>query len=76
MKFFKFDIESFDFDVYGSKSILETHYFNVEDIKDIIVSSSFGNAFIVKTRGGDLFHIPINDLDRLLKLVGIDEKEA
>lgn len=78
MKFFKFNIEVFDYDESGSKHFFETHYLNVEEIKEIIVSSVIcgDSNFIVKTRDGLVFYLKIDDLDSLLKLVDIDEKEA
>lgn len=78
MKFFKFNIEVFDYDESGSKHFFETHYLNVEEIKEIIVSSVIcgSSNFIVKTRDGLVFYLKIDDLDSLLKLVDIDEKEA
>lgn len=72
MKFFKFKIEGYN----NEKYFFETHYFNVEDIKDIVVSSSIGNnEFIVRTRGGAIFHIKKDYLNGLLKLVNIDEND-
>lgn len=89
MKFFKFEINAWDFDKDGGKNYnkslhvfnlsdkyKETHYFNVEDIKEIIVSSDIGkNTFTVRTRGGSIFYIKNDYLDSLLKLLNIDEKE-
>ena len=72
MKLFKFEIEVSN----DGKKFFETHYFNIEEIKEIIVSSSFGNVFIVKTRGGAVFYIKNDYLDSLLKSVDIDEKEV
>lgn len=78
MKFFKFDVEVFDYD--GPRlirHILETHYLNVEEIKEIIVSSSIGGGqFIVRTRGGGVFYLKNDCLDSLLKLIDIFEMEA
>lgn len=69
MKFFKFERKVCEDD----KCFIETHYFNVEDIKEIVVSSSIGNNdFIIRTRGGAVFYIKENCLESLLKLVGID----
>lgn len=78
MKFFKFDIEVYDYDESGSKHFFETHYLNVEDIKEIIVSSVIcgGSQFIVKTRDGLSFYMKIDCLESLLKLIDFDEKEA
>ncbi len=77
MKFFKFVIEVYDFDRSGSKYFSEIHFINVEDIKEIIISSNVSNdKFVIRTRGGSVFHIKNNYLERLLKLVDIDEKEV
>lgn len=78
MKFFKFNIEVYDYDESGSKHFFETHYLNVEEIKEIIVSSVIcgGSNFIVKTRDGLVFYLKIDDLDSLLKIIDINEKET
>lgn len=77
MKFFKFDIEVYDYDESGSKHFFETHYINIEEIKEIIVSSNIGgDQFIVRTRGGGVFYLKNDCLDSLLKLIDIYEKEA
>jgi hypothetical protein len=48
MKFLKFDVNAYDFDESGSKHFLETHYINIEEIKEIIVSSNIvDDQFIV-----------------------------
>lgn len=77
MKFFKFNVNVYDFDELGSKHFLETHYINIEEIKEIIVSSNIvGDQFIVRTRGGGVFYLKNDCLDSLLKLIDIYEMEA
>jgi len=77
MKFFKFDVDVYDFDESGSKHFLETHYINIEEIKEIIVSSNIvGDKFIVRTRSGGVFYLKNDCLDSLLKLIDIYEMEA
>lgn len=72
MKFFKFDLKGYNDGGY----FFETHYIDVEEIKEIIVSSSIGNnEFTLKTRDGSLFFIKNDYLGSLLKLLNIDEKE-
>ena len=76
MKLFKFEIEVYTEGKYDGKKFFETHYFNIEEISEIIVSKSFGNVFIVKKRDGGNFYVKNDYLDSLLKLVDIGEKET
>lgn len=72
MKFFKFDVEGYN----DGKYYFETHYFNVESIKEIIVSSSIGNKFILKTVSGAVFYIEKDRLNSLFELLDLGEKEC
>ena len=69
MKFFKFDLEGYNDGIYFFK----TFYINVESIDDVIVEP---HTVILRTRGGGVFYLKKEDLDRLLKLIDLDEKEA
>lgn len=69
MKFFKFDIEGYD----SGRYFFKTFYINVESIDVVIVEQ---HDVILRTRDGGVFYLKKEDLDRLLKLIDLDEKEA
>lgn len=69
MKFFKFNIEGHG----AGRYFFKTFYINVESIEDIFVETP---NITLRTRSGGEFHITKEDLERLLKLVDFDEKEA
>lgn len=74
MKFFKFEVHICD--SKKSKCFFETHYLNIENIKDIVISSEIGYDCFNIVTDGCVFTIEDKFLDSLLKLVYFDEKEA
>lgn len=69
MKFFKFNIEGHG----AGRYFFKTFYINVESIEDVFVEEC---NITLRTRGGGVFNLSKEDLNRLLKLVDLDEKEA
>lgn len=76
MKFFKYEVKTFYLGKYDGRTITETHYLNVDDVRSIIISSENDDYFSLVINGGGLFQINKKYLDSLLKLLDIDEKEA
>ena len=72
MKFFKFELKRWYFDdKFINKCIVETHYLNVESIKDIIVpSGNDKNYFNVVLHGGCELNIEYRYLSSLLDIIG------